>query len=197
MADQNDVLRVDVIGDVDAVQTIVNTYQFVQTSSGSTTDSELLDDIEDIVDAILVIIKAIMTATTLIRRFKVFNVTSGLLVGERTLAAAVAGTGGTSPAPYQVAHVVNFPTNVPRVIMRKYIGTVDEAQIGAGGKPGSGALAVSASFIALMIAEFSETNGTYHYGYLSPKTSSFHKATEGNASTLFGTRRSRKIGQGS
>lgn len=196
MPDVGEVFRTDVIGDFDGTELLVNSYQFLKVDVGTITDAELLDDLETITIALYTILKALSTVLTIWRRIHVHDVTNDLIIGDRVWASAQSGTMTGEPGITQGSAVVNFPTNVPRVTMRKYFGPIGELGIDSTGQMSSAVITPVAAAVALLIADFVETNGTYHYGYESPKALTFKYAFAGNLSSIPGTLRSRKQGVG-
>ena len=66
-----DVIRVDAIGQFSAADAIINSYQIQFAGVGSISDEDALDDIEAWLVALLNIIRVLMTAVTIWRRFRI------------------------------------------------------------------------------------------------------------------------------
>jgi len=108
MASQNDVLRVDVIGDIAGIDMVVNSYQFRYESAAATSDADTLEDLEELLFALYDAIKGLFTALVVWRRIRVQNLTSGLLVGEQTFDTAITGTLAGEQGAYQVAGLLSL-----------------------------------------------------------------------------------------
>jgi hypothetical protein len=192
----DDVLRVDIIGDNDGGDDITNSYQLQMTSGVSVTDDQGIEDIIDWAEALLTILNDILNAVTKWRKIKVFNQTQSLLVGEEVLTAHNVGTLTNDPLPPGVSYLLSFPTKIPNVRLRKYFGIGDESLCTASGNVAASALTELLAVGAFLETEYTGSYGTWQYGHLSAKTSSFEVPASVVATNIFAYQRRRRPGTG-
>lgn len=196
VANLADVCRVDVIGARNDTDLLVNAYQFQKLTSSSEADADVLDDFIEIMEDIYTYLKVISTVITVWKRISVFNITKQEIVGEQSFSPEIEGTMGNDANAGQVCAVVNFPTNVARVTMRKYWGPVGEAGLDSDGLLNATVSSAIASAADLLINPYEASNAIWKHGYLSPKVGAWKASTTANWSTVPGTLRSRKAGVG-
>ena len=197
MANDNDILSVDVKGDFNGTEEIVASYQLQLDDVGGLADTLVLEDIEEWVEALYAIVRSLLSILTVIRSFRVQNLTQDILLGEVTLATPIAGLlTGHATAP-GVAILATFPTRYPRVVGAKYWGPTADEALDSVGKVDATRITVCNSAIALLTATYSATNGDYDYGYNSPKVMDFVPFTEGQSHTEPAYQRRRRRGRGS
>lgn len=194
---QNDVVRVDSIATFNIVDEVVNTYQFRKTDAGTITDANALDDLEAIILQILAIIKALAGAATVWQRIRAQNLTQDTLLGEQIHGAPIVGTNGTASGAPGVAALLSLKTNVPRVVMRKYWGPLAENSINDSGLMGAGQAAVLTDAADLMLVPFTEANGTWEFGYDSPKVGGWITPQSASFTLVPAYQRRRRQGVGS
>lgn len=193
----NDIIRVDVLGDLDTTNQIVNSYQFQVSSTFTLTNADVLTDLATLLRAMYDAVKALTTVLTVWRRIRVQNITSGLLVGEQDFATPVAGGSSGEQGAFQSAGLVSFKTAVPRVVMRKYL-PVSEAATGPDGKLTAAAVALLATMgTTLLNPLVGASTASYRFGYLSPKTQTFEVPNSRLVSQVIATQRRRRPGVGS
>jgi hypothetical protein len=196
-AQTGDVLRVDLVGDINSVDDMIGVYQYQITAGSDISNAELLDDLAAIMTAIVTIIKAFSTAVAVWRRIRVQNITQDVLVGEADFAAPIAGTGTGSTGPNQASLIFNFKTSVPRVILRKYIGPLGEDILGTTGLMLAAYVDEAADYIVELLTEQVGSYGSYLYGYQSAKAGGFIAPDIGYVNAIPGMRGSRRAGVGS
>ena len=192
-----DIFRVDVVGDYNATDDLVNVYQLQKIAGANISEALAVQDIRDFMDALYTIIKGLQGALAVWRRVRVQNVQTGILLGELAFAAAITGTEAGDSGVAQAAMVASFGTVVPKVTPRKYWGPVAESLTTQWGMMGATALSRGADAAAYLLANQVLTNGTWQYGYFSPKSSSWQEPVAALVSAAPGMRRSRRIGTGS
>lgn len=191
-----DVIRIDVIGDVGVSNLLVNSYQFKHTSGTSISDADFLTDWIALLRALYDAMKALWTATVVWRKIRAQNVTTGLLVGEADFSTPVTGTAAGDQGAFQVAGLLTLKTNVSRVVMRKYL-PVAEASVDGSSRLVAGTVTLLQTFgSALLVTQTGLSGHTYKYGYLSPKTSNFEEPLSRSVSTIAATQRRRRPGVG-
>lgn len=193
----NDVIRIDVIGDFNASNALVNSYQFKHTSGTSVSDADTLTDWVALMRALYDAMKALWTALVIWRRIRVQNVTSGLLVGEADFSTPVTGTSAGVQGAIQASGLIVLKTNVPRVVMRKYMPLAQSQQTSASTVVAGGVTLLQTFGSALLVTQTGISGHTYKYGYLSPKTGNFEEPLSRSVSTTIATQRRRRPGVGS
>ena len=194
--EDGDITRVDYTGDYNSADQLAAVYQFNLLSGGPLTNEQALDDFEDIFIAIWNIVKALHDTLVIFRRLRAQAVPSGILLGDQTFAAPQAGTSVEDVSSTTVTAPVSFKTIVPRVILRKSIGPIAENQINATGHLAAGGVATLSTFAALMMADHVMTNGTWEYGYFSPKTAAWEVPVTALITDRPGTLSRRRLGRG-
>lgn len=107
------------------------------------------------------------------------------------------GTGGDDALPNQVTLPVSFYTTIPRVVLRKLWGPGSEVRNEATGLYSDPAVAAALAGAAFLLDPLVGTTGTWEYGFLSPKTSTFEIPVGAGATNVPGTNRRRRVGTGS
>jgi len=196
-ATQNDVVRVDLVADAHGSEDVVNVFQFQKLDAGSITDQDVVDDFLEIMRVIAEIVDALVKTVVVWQRIKVRNLTTQLLVGDGSFSPVIPGVSVTDPGAMGVCAVMSFPTNVSRVTMRKFFGPVAEGVLTStgtiGSNPGTVQLATLADYL---LDDIVVTNGTWRFGYLSPKTGQFQVPLAAVINTEPGYQRRRKRGVG-
>lgn len=195
-AESGQVLRTDLVADFDGVDDIVNVFQHQLSSSSTVEDATLLSDLLTIMTAIATIIKGVSNLLTVWNRIRVTNHTTNTLVGEAAISPTIAGTvSGDSNAP-GVSACVLFKTNIPRVVLRKFLGPVSTNALTADGRLGGGVVAVMTNLGLELLEPQVIGSNTYTYGYDSPKALSFVVPTIVSFSTIPAYQRRRRQGVG-
>lgn len=192
----DDVMKVDMIGDIDNSDEIVQAYQF-QLISGGIDNDLTLDDLLELLTLVWAVVDGLINIRTVFRRIRVSNLTQDTILGDRVFSPVLAGAVDGEAVPNQVTAPVSFKTDVPRVILRKHLGTLSKPSLTADGFITAGAQAFMALYGVAMLADHVMTNGTYIYGYLSPKTLGFEVPTTAFFTAVTGTQRRRRVGVGS
>lgn len=164
-AQEGDVIEVTVIHDNDTSGEQVNRFQFMVLAGAPISDADLLDDIQTIVETLYNLVIAIISLRNVLREVGVFNKTQDLLVGV-TGAGTYTGGDATDPAsPQGVSPYCYFKTNVPHVILSKYLPSVSQSRIGISGLWTSPTLGATTAFAVRLLASFTELGGSYQYGH--------------------------------
>lgn len=192
-----DIVRADAIGDWNLATEIVQSYQFQLQSGGTLTNDEAMDDLADIFSDLWEIIQGFMSILMLVRRLKGRLVPSGDLIGEATFTPPLDGTIATEISSTTVTMPLSFLTLVPRVILRKSFGPALEAAIDSDAQFTASVLAMLAQMAAFLLEDKVEVNGTWRYGYFSPKTLGFVVPVGAVFSNAPGTMARRRLGRGS
>jgi len=192
----NDVLRVAVIHDNDPAGEVVNQYQFRFDGPATITDTAGLGDVAYIIEQLYNIVVNMINIRNVLREVGVFNVTQNRLVGVTDANTYVGGTGIGTQMPPGTAALATFKTNVPKVILRKFLPPFASAQLASSGAlSGTAQTAVEAFAAALLPQQISGSN-RYQYGYLSSKTLSFEVPSIAIVGATIAYQRRRKPGVG-
>jgi hypothetical protein len=192
-----EVVRVDLIGDFNASQEIVQSYQFRNLGGVTVAPESFLDDMEELLGALWQLAKGFHSVLTAFRRIRAQNVSTGQLLGVRALGAALVGNQIDQPVAVQTTAVLSFPTTTPRVILKKMYGPITENQLNATGAFNPQTQIELANVGAFLLTLYNATNSQYQYGYQSPKALSWVVPVGAQFITAPGSRRSRKPGVGS
>lgn len=191
------VVRVDLIGDFDGTEDVINVFHYRLNTGSVTDDAAVLDDLISLLEGLVTIIKALAATLTVWRRIRVQNLSTGLLIGERNFTAPITGTQTSAAAATGAAGLLSLKTNVPRVVMRKYFGPLAANQYANDGKLASGTVTVLNNAANYLLSPQIKANGTWQYGYLSPKAGEFVIPTSFASSALPAYQRRRRQGRGS
>lgn len=192
-----DVLEVVAKMEFDDTEDVLNIYQFQNAGGVINSDNDAIDDILDILEDIYTPYLGAQGELYTYRAVKIRNITQGTLLGEFPWPSLTAGTNVSDALPPGVALVLNLGTVVARVVLRKYFGGFAEGSNEVDGTWGSALVAFGVATIALLTTEFAETNSTWLYGTLSPKTLGFETPVGGIVTNIPGYQRRRKQGRGS
>ena len=160
----NDIIGVDIIGDFNVGTQLVQSYQFRIVEGGGMLQADLLDDMVDIAEVLVTIVKVLFSTVTVFRKIRARNITQNLVYGDVSFPDPIIGTSADPVSSSTVTAPVSFLTGVPHVVLRKSIGPIAENQITGNSLVSAAALVVLATFASTMLTLFDETNGTYLYG---------------------------------
>lgn len=195
MATAGEVFRCDLLGKFNDTDDVVNAFEFRLDSPGSVTDALVLDDIIEIMLALIAILDDAVSILVEWQRVRVQVRGGGRLLGEGVLGVSGGATG--DPLAPGVAGLVSMGTTIPRVTLRKYFGPFSEASIGSDGRFVSAIVTVLANAGNFLRGSHAQTSGNYTYGYFSPKTSAFETPNSTTATNIPAYQRRRRQGRGS
>jgi hypothetical protein len=197
VVNDGDVLEVTVAHDNGTSGEQLNRLQFILGTPAPVDEADVLDDISEMVQALYNLVKSIISLRNILREVKVFNVTQDRLMGATDAGTYEGGTAADPALPRGNALYLHFVTNVPRVILSKYLPSPSQSQVGAGGLLTP---AVTEDLVAygtvLLNEQFFGTRG-YKYGYLSPKVMEFVLPEVLVVRDVMAYQRRRKSGSGS
>ena len=200
MSDVNpgDVCQVNLIGDIDSSDEIIQSYQF-QLDSGDTgkTADQAFEDWYEILLALWAIIDNLFTIRTMFRSIRAKNVTTSQLLGELGFATPFVGLGVGSQAAYQATMPIAFTTVHPRIILKKMIGPLATNAFGDEGLIVQASMIVGATYASMLLAPLVATLGTWHYGHQSPIALQFVDPIAAAVSKRPGALGRRRAGRGS
>jgi len=192
----NDILRADAVMEFGGTEDVINAYQFRYVGSGATDDATALDDLADFLDAVYTWIVATINVVVAFKHIRGANITQDTLLGISTWPALTAGTSAGVPTPPGVAPLVEFPTNIPRVTLRKFGAPTSQAFVTAAGVYSTSLTGAYASFVVALLAGYTTGIRSYEYGYLSPKTGTWLVPTVGLVTNVPAYQRRRRQGRG-
>ena len=163
-----DVIEVTVIHDNDTSGEQVNRFQFMVLAGGPISDSDLLDDVKTIIETLYILVVSIISLRNVLREVGVFNKTQSILIGVTTAGTYVGGNATDPASPQGVSPYCYFKTNIPHVILSKYLPSVAQARIGISGLWTSPTLGATTAFAVRLLASFTELSGSYQYGHQRP-----------------------------
>lgn len=175
----------------------IGSYQFRLTDGGPITDENGVNDVRRILDDIYNLLDTIMSIVLVFEDIRVFNQTQQILLGVHDWPTLVAGTEVQHPIPPGACALLNLSTVVPNVILRKFFGGFTEDQNQLDGTWNTTLVDAVASVGTLLLAPFVELNGTWEYGYTSPKTLGWVAPNGASNNDIPAYQRRRKQGSGS
>ncbi len=191
-----DVIEMTVIHDNTITGDQINRYQYQISGTPPIDNATLLDDVAFIVEALYDLVKSIIAVRNVFREVRVVNKTQDLLVGSTDAGDYDGGISVGDDAPQGVASFVYLTTDVPRVILSKYLPSPTVDDVGANGGQLVSGLATLASYAAALLTPYVFGSTTYSYGYYSPKVDDFVIPQVATASDIFAYQRRRKKGRG-
>ena len=191
-----DVLEVAARCEANGVEDVINVFQWINTTGSSLTDAQAVADIRAHLDTIYGALVIGQVDTFIYRDINFRNVTQGIIMGTFPWPTLTAGLSATNQIPPGVALVINFATSVPRVILRKYLGGWPVSVIDNDGTFNAAIMVSAAAWALALTAGIVGPNGTWSYGYLSPKTSNFEIPVSYSVTDIPGYQRRRKQGRG-
>lgn len=192
-----DIVRVDLLGKFNTVNDVINTFQFRVNSSGDVDEADVLLDLAALLAAVATVVANIANVLMVWHGIRAQNITQDTLLGEASFTEPIAGTGTSGPQAAGVAALMNFKTNKPKVILKKYFGVLDEAVVDAQGLLTSSAQVTLAQVADILADPDNGTFASYTYGVLSTKTSAFEVPSPGVVSPIPAYQRRRRQGRGS
>ena len=169
MAITNDVLQAAARLEYEGGEDCVNVYDFQYLDIGAQTAAVTAGDIVMIIEQLYTIALSIISITTTFRDIRIRNKTSGTLLGTYAFPTLTTGSAVGDVLPHGVSQMISFPTNVPRVTLRKYLDRGTESGLIPPGVWAAAALAVQTSYAAALVAPIVTSGRNYQFGYLSPK----------------------------
>jgi hypothetical protein len=194
---QGDIIQAVAAMEWDGVEDVLNIYQFQLQSPASVTEAGVISDLTDFLDSAYDVLKLFLTTLLTFKEIRLLNKTQDVILGTFPWPTLVAGTGATDTQAPGVCALINFTTTKPRVSPRKYLGVFTEGALGANGAFGPSVVAALAIFAGLFIGDIVQPNGTYLYGYDSPKTLQFETPNGVSTGSVPAYQRRRKQGRGS
>lgn len=194
--DNLDVLDVTVIHDNSVSGEQVNKFQFRYGGPDGTADATVLDDVAEIIQVLYTFVITLISIRNVLREVKVQKANKGPLIGSTMPPTYAGGTAPDPAAPQGTAAFCYFKTNVPRVILKKYLPSPNTGQLAAGGGLSTAAKANLVQFADELLDVFEFGSRAYQFGYLSPKTLEFEVPDIAVASGILAYQRRRKVGVG-
>lgn len=150
-----------------------NIFHLQKVDGGTIPQEEGLEDITEFLEAVLAIVKALQSTLMIWRGFTVSRLEGDPGVVEEMFSSPIAGEVSTDALPPGVAFLTYMNTGEPRRQLRKYWPGLTEGAVGPFGGFSSTTVSDMADLSALLLNDFSGTNGDWRYGHynsdLSPQ----------------------------
>lgn len=192
-----DILRVDVVGDIEEADEIVQVYQLRMISGEPMTNAVTIDNLLEWFEDAWLLIKQLHAVATVFRRLRAQNDVTKDLIGEEAFDTPLAGVVAGDTLPGQVCIPLTFKTDVPRVMPRKLYGPIADGLLTATGRVGATGLTVLGNVAADLLAPMLTTDATWQYGYNSPKSLDFEVPSVAVYTNVPGALHRRRWGRGS
>lgn len=192
---QTNVARATVDMDYLGATAIQNVFH-LQLTTASLTEAEALDDIVEILEALYILIAAIIRATQTVQRIRAVNVTSNSDIGEGNFVDDTPFTSATGSTAPQVAYGITLTTPNLSIRGRKFFGVVVEDMIGESGNLTTTALNALGDVIDFMSGPIAASNGTWVFGVVRSVDGGFSIFNGGTVSLNAVTQRRRRVGVG-
>lgn len=193
---QNDVLRVtaEMTQTADSVQ---NVYHFRSTNAGAIDDTDVLDDMADIMDEIYALLDGETSDEVSYDQVRVQNVTQNLLIGAIGFPVITVGLNITDPLPRPVAALITYPTAKPKTRGGNYYGGFTEDRNTSTGSILAGTLTNLTSVATLLLAERVFGANSYRMVVFNAVLDTFVLPVSAIIHDIWRTQRRRRQGVGS
>lgn len=192
----NDVLRVDVEGDFDGSELIMNSYQFRHEGASAISDQDAKDDMRQLLEGLCNAIDFLYDVLVVFRRIRVQNLTTGLAMGEEPFATPVTGTGLGGATPPGIAALVEFGLENSNGKARKFYGPVAQNALSSQGNLLSTWVTPLVAAVESFFSPILVVNSVWEFGHLggTPATWSQWTTIEGSTNPAYQRRRRRGRG---
>lgn len=190
------VLEIAMHGRYDSRSDIVNVYQLQFLSGGPWEFSDLVGFVEDWVQAVLAIKKALQTTLMLWQTYSVKTLDNNIVSGKVPLTPTVTGSVTGDCSPLGAAALLYMNTGQSRRQLRKYVGPVAESFVNTSGQLTSAGTDVTTALLAYLLPNKSFAWGTVAYGHGNPGQNDFVRPLGGVASGTPAYQRRRRPGTG-
>lgn len=192
------VYGVSLLGRINDQSEIRNVFHYQKVDGGTITQTEGLDDLEDILTALIALLTAIQTTLIVFRGFDVYALEGDPQTASRTFAAPIAGTATGDPLPFGVSMLTYFNTGVPGRQLRKYwAGLTEASNSPTGGFAGASITTPGTNVLNFLMTDQVEANGTWRYGhYRTGVPGSFVFPVDGTLQYIPSYQRRRRLGSG-
>lgn len=199
MADvnQGDIVRIAVRAEIQGTEDHVNVYDMVKTDASGQDAASALSDLEDWVELVYLILRAIQTTALIYRELTAYNTTQQTVLGAVTITTPSSGTRVEDDIPPGNAAMISFPTTVGKVIGRKYFGGLGKGTIDPDGSLTASIITTLISTANAIRAPFVGTTGEWHYGVVRSLTGQHLIPTASVIVDTVSYQRRRRTGRGS
>jgi len=194
---QSQVVTVAARAEQNGVEDIVNVFDLQKTDAGTIDNTATLSDMEDWIEGLYLILRVLQLATTVYREIKVYNRSLGTVIGTMSITNPSAGSASGSDLPPGAAGLISFPTEVGKVIGRKYIGGLSTGLLDTDGTMLSFAVTNLVNAGNYMRASYVGTNGSWQYGVWDKNSAILRVPIATIVTDVFAYQRRRKTGRGS
>jgi len=194
--DVGDVFEVTARAEFRGVEDVDNVFQYQYTSGSNSTNAIAIDNLLTIMETVYAIVRTFQHVLTLYRDLRVRNVTKGEVYGTFGWPSIVSGSVSGGDTPPGVAALINLSTGIPRVVLKKYWGGLDNQALDTDGTLTGAMITSLAAISAVLLTPQTVGSNTYVYGYLSPKTGNFESPQGSVITDIPAYQRRRKQGRG-
>jgi len=174
-----------------------NVFHLQLTGSGTLSETQGLDDIEQWLTALITVIKAMQATVAIWKGFKVSNLEGTPMSVSRVFSSPIAGTNAGTLLPTGCCFLTYMPTGVRRRQLRKYWWGFIEASTDTTGEWASSAVTYMAGVAPLLLPTQSMANGTWVVGsYQTGVPGSFVRPSSAVQQVLVSYQRRRRRGRG-
>lgn len=192
-----DIVRVDLVGEFNQTEDVVNSFRY-EIVAAPASNGDLLDDLKELIEIIVNIIDSVAAALMVWRSIRAYNESTSEVLGEAFFDTPIAGKATGQPGAPHVAALLTMPTGIGRVVLRKYIGPVAESNIDDDGRWfATNASNIATAMAGVLIGNQNATNGTYRYGHFTQVVGAFVSPNAVVANTSLATQRRRRYNVGS
>jgi len=188
--------KVAVVGDFNGQDDVIGNYEVVMQTGTSVNGQDVLDDLLEFFEDLYDIVGILVNILTIFRGIRVSELDGAEATGLLPFDTAIVGSNTANALPPGCAAVVNMPTGIKKVILRKYLGTLSIDDVGSTGKFTGTALTRISNCAAYMIASHVMTNQTWQISYQSPKAMGIVLPQGADVPNTVGYQRRRKQGVG-
>lgn len=192
----DDVLAVTMIHDHENSGEQINRFQFRLVSSQPVDEADMLDDIAVLMALLYGIVEGLISVRNVFREATVFNATQLTLLGSTDAGAYVGGIATGDDLPHAAAPFCYFKTNIPHVILSKYLPSGTEITTSLNGGLTAAAQASVVDFADELMQVQVLPNSTLQFGYFSSKTLAWEVPVLAVVPQTLAYQRRRKVGRG-
>ena len=192
-----DVIEVAVIAELDGSEDLVNVFQFKVSNTNWLDDADYFADLQQLVAALVVWLKASASLLATWKRFRARNLTNpgATVIAEMT--TPVSGASSTDLLPLGVSGLLVFRTPEAGVVLRKFLGGQHELSVGSSGQWVSSTITSFGATVTGLLAPMLMSLSDWQYGHISKATGVWLEPTSGYVSAEPAYQRRRRRGVGS
>lgn len=192
-----DIIELVLEGEFDDTEDVFNVFQFQVTQNGWTDEDDYFEDLKELAEALINVIKVVSSALVVWRRLRARNKTTSSAAIQLELDAPIAGSGASNPLPPGSAYLIGFRTSESGILLRKFIGVPIEDANDSTGQWSATTIGLLTDIADLLLAEIVTNHGGFQYGHKSTKSLAWLVPTGAYVSAEPAYQRRRRRGSGS